>query len=516
MQPNTPQNPIAAPAQTPVRPTPIQAPAPVNAQGGVRPMAAPVPVAAPRPVPVAAPQAVPVQQAPQFAAVPQFQPNTPMPSPAAGNLSMPQVASANLDEYYVEDAREEGDRILPGISIQAFCERNETGSAINTAIRDWRMKRTNVDIFMGGLSAAVDYYYNEPTPNLIVIETGMTGNELFTQLEQLASVCDEKTKVVIVGASNDIRLYRQLIEKGVSDYLVPPLRPMAFIRSLSDLYQSEEVPFFGKSIAVYGAKGGVGTSTITHNLAWIMSETLGQETALVDLDESWGTTAIDFAYDTAQGLEEALAQHDRLDEAILDKILIRHTKKLSILPTAASLGNGSGIHEARAFETVLDGVRSMCPLSILDMPHIWSEWVSATMVAADEIVIVTTLDLASLRNTKNLVTFLKAKRPNDKDPLIVVNMVGRSKSHEIDINEFLAQIGLESSSILLFDPDIYAEAGIEGKMLNEMKGAEDYVDVLYALATRLKTGEFPQQIVKSKKKGFDVGSMLSALKKKKK
>ena len=357
-------------------------------------MAAPVPVAAPRPVPVAAPQAVPVQQAPQFAAVPQFQPNTPMPSPAAGNLSMPQVASANLDEYYVEDAREEGDRILPGISIQAFCERNETGSAINTAIRDWRMKRTNVDIFMGGLSAAVDYYYNETTPNLIVIETGMTGNELFTQLEQLASVCDEKTKVVIVGASNDIRLYRQLIEKGVSDYLVPPLRPMAFIRSLSDLYQSEEVPFFGKSIAVYGAKGGVGTSTITHNLAWIMSETLGQETALVDLDESWGTTAIDFAYDTAQGLEEALAQHDRLDEAILDKILIRHTKKLSILPTAASLGNGSGIHEARAFETVLDGVRSMCPLSILDMPHIWSEWVSATMVAADEIVIVTTLDLS--------------------------------------------------------------------------------------------------------------------------
>ena len=502
-------------------PRPMPAPRPIPApQAAPMPQAVPMPQAAPMPqavpMPRVAPQAAPIPPAmphavPMPQAAPMLQPPAQMPPavPQAGAMP-PQPAPIVQQDLTVDERREDGDRMIPGISIQAFCELKETGAVINNSTHDWRMKRTNVDIFMGGLNAAIDYYHGENTPNLILVETALTGAELFTQLDLLASVCDEGTQVVVIGAANDIRLYRQLIEKGVSDYLVPPLHPMTFIRAVNDLYLDDETPFTGRTISIFGAKGGVGASTISHNLAWILSEKIGQETALIDFDETWGTTGIDFAYDTAQGLEEALSQSDRLDEALLDKIMVRHTKKLSILPTAASLGNGSAYDSSEVFEKVIDGIRSISPLSIFDMPHIWAEWSSATLTGSDEIVIVATPDLACLRNTKNIIDFLKAKRPNDPDPIVIVNQVGRSKL-EIPLKDFAAAIGIEPSVSLAFDPDTFTEASNDGKMLTDVKAASPHVDGLSYLATRLRTGRFPEMTSGKKGKRSSGSSLSSSL-----
>ena len=529
MPPSMPAG-YAAPRPAPApRPLPQAVPMPASQMAPPAPhMAPPAPHMAP-PAPQMAPQMAPHMVPPTMpyaAAPPAAQPAMPQPG-YYPNMAhrMPAAAPIAQAMPVMEERREDGDKMLPAISVHVFCERKETGSVMTTATHDWRMSRTNVDIFMGGLNAAIDYYHNENTPNLIMIETGMTGQELFTQLEQLASVCDEGTRVVVIGAANDIRLYRQLMEKGVSDYLVPPFHPMTIIRSISDLYLSEDAPFMGRAVAIYGAKGGVGSSTISHNLAWILAEHMGYETALIDLDETWGTTGIDFAYDTAQGLEEALSQADRLDEALLDKIMVRHTKKLSILPTAASLGNGKAFDSPETFEKVINGVRAISPFSLFDMPHVWADWSSATLTGADEIVIVATPDLACLRNAKNLVDFLKAKRPNDPDPLVVINQVGRSK-HEIPLKDFSAAIGIEVAVSLAFDPDTFTEAANDGKMLTELKAASAHVAGLNYLATRVRTGKFPIMTPnkkgrksKSREKGNDqgssvIGSVLSKLKKK--
>ena len=181
----------------------------------------------------------------------------------------------------------------------------------------------------------------------------MRGDELFNQLEQLASVCDEGTRVVMVGATNDIRLYRQLMDKGVSDYLVPPLHPLHVIRSLGELYSDPEQPFIGRVVGFFGAKGGVGSSAIAHNTAWVLSEILGQETSLVDMDSSWGTTGLDFSYDSMSGLEDALGDAERLDESLMDKIMIRHTEKLSILPTSGSLSTKPTM-DSESYESVVN------------------------------------------------------------------------------------------------------------------------------------------------------------------
>ncbi len=486
---------------TPVPPqmSPDMAPAPAPAAPGMPVQAMPHAVGQPQPgmaPPIAQPVA-PMQPQQGTPVAPPMPQAAPVP-PAAGMPAMAPAMPAAMPHAQVappyqqpeiDPVSDGGEKALPNIAIQAFCERSETAGVIHETTRDWRMKRANMKIFMGGLPAAIEYYHKESTPNLIIIESGMRGSELFAQLEQLASVCDEDTRVIMIGAANDIKLYRQLIEKGVSEYIVPPFHPLSLIRSMSELYNDPEKPFIGRVAAFFGAKGGVGSSTLAHNVAWCMSQVLGHETALVDLDASWGTTGLDFAYDAAQGLEEALSQPDRLDETLLDRIMLRHTEKLSILPTSGSLSSRPNM-SPEAYETVVNGVRAISPMTILDMPHYWAEWTTSVLTNVDDIIITCVPDLANLRNTKNLVDFLKAERPNDVPPILILNKTGRSKTSEISVKDFGAAVGLDPALVIGFDPDTFIEAANDGKMLTDVKNTAQTVEGLNYIANRLKTGKY--------------------------
>ena len=192
---------------------PQMAPQPIPQAAQPHPMrAAPAPVA-PAPVPQMAAAAVPQGQMHPGQMNPgqmhpgQMNPGQmPPPSNLLDYAGTSQAPGAQRYAPLQEQSRDEGEKPLPSISLHAFCDRQETAHCINETTRDWRMKRANVKIYMGGLTSAIEFYHKENTPSLILIESGMRGEELFNQLEDLASVCDEGTKVVMIGAANDICL----------------------------------------------------------------------------------------------------------------------------------------------------------------------------------------------------------------------------------------------------------------------------------------------------------------------
>jgi pilus assembly protein CpaE len=79
----------------------------------------------------------------------------------------------------------------------------------------------------------------------------------------------------------------------------------------------------------------------------------------------------------------------------------------------------------------MDVLQRSAPVSVLDVPHQWSEWTRSVLASADEVVICASPDLANLRNTKNLIDSLRKMRPNDKMPHLVLNQVGMPKRPEI-------------------------------------------------------------------------------------
>src|SRR5215470_17001482 len=172
----------------------------------------------------------------------------------------------------------------PRISVQAFCETVETAAVVHAAGEDRRLGKAHLKVQMGGITAAVGAYSTAPTPNVIVIESESRGDDLLTGLDTLADVCDAGTRVIVVGKLNDIVLYRELVRRGVSDYLMAPIGVLDVVRAVSGLFSAPDARPVGRTIAVVGAKGGVGASTVAHNIAWAIARDLFLDSVVADLD----------------------------------------------------------------------------------------------------------------------------------------------------------------------------------------------------------------------------------------
>jgi pilus assembly protein CpaE len=342
----------------------------------------------------------------------------------ASQTAWPEGSAADLA------GREERIAPAPRISVQAFCETVETAAAVQAAGEDRRMAKAHLRMQMGGLVAAVEAYQNAPTPNVIILESEDRNEDILRGLDQLAPVCDAQTRVVIIGRMNDVALYRELVRRGVSDYLIAPVNTLQVVRSVCGLFSAPDAKPVGRVIAIVGAKGGVGASTIAHNVAFSIARDLMLDSVVTDLDLAFGTAGLDFNQDPPQGIAEAVFSPDRIDNAFIDRLLSKCTDHLSLLAAPATLDQVYDFG-ADAFEAIFDSLRATVPSVVLDVPHLWSGWTRQTLVGADDILIVAAPDLANLRNTKNLYDFLKAARPNDQRPLYCLNQVGVPKRPEI-------------------------------------------------------------------------------------
>jgi pilus assembly protein CpaE len=394
-------------------------------------------------------------------------------------------------DYAFAAAHAGGDRAIPRIAIHAFCTRTSTLGLMRTITKDRRMKNVAMDVFEGGVAAAMQYYVNETTPNLLIIEGAGDPRELLGDLDSLAEYCDENIKVVVVGQTNDIRLYRELMRRGVSEYLVAPLDPVQMIRAISALFADPEAPFTGKTLAITGVKGGVGASSIAHNLAWALTERCKVNATLVDLDLNFGTTGLDFNQDTAATIADALMSPDRFDDAVMGRLISKATDRLSLFTAPATLDRTYNL-DPETYTRVLDQVRGSVPFMVLDLPHIWTDWFKSTVISADELIIVASPDLASLRNGKNLIDFLKAARPNDNPPKLVLNMVGLPKRPEIPPKDFGQAIGIDPTLVLPFDAQLFGTAANNGQMVFDV-APESKVSLALDQLAAMITGKEIQQ-----------------------
>jgi len=278
------------------------------------------------------------------------------------------------------------------------------------------------------------------------------------------------------------------------------MTPLTLIKTVSDLFLDPEAPFAGRSLAFVGAKGGVGSSTVAHNVSWCLTEALRADAVLVDLDLSFGTAGLDFNQDPAQTIAEALAEPERLDDALLDRLLVRCTHRLSLFSAPATLENDWDF-DPDAFETVLDSVRRQAPFVTLDLPHAWSPWVRSTILAADQVVVTVTPDLACLRNAKNLFDLVRTARPNDEPPKVVVNMAGCPKKPDIPLKDFSDALGAAPVLVLPFEPALFGRAANNGQMIAELdpkaKAAEGFNHLASLLAGRSPAPSRPKSLFKS-------------------
>lgn len=428
----------------------------------------------------------------------------------AGEIEGGDVAifDEGLDDYEYAEAASNA-RPVPRISIQCFCETPDTAEAIQIAAEDRRLAKAHVSVHMGGAQAAVAHYQESPTPNLIIIESALERDEMLYQLDSLAECCDAGTKVLVVGALNDVLLYRELLRRGVSEYLVAPLSPLQLMEGVSNLYNDPESDPVGNTVAFIGAKGGVGSSTICHNVAWTMSELMNTEVVIADLDLAFGTTGLDFNQDPVQGIAEALASPERLDDQLLDRLLTKCTDHLSIFAAPVILDRDYDI-SPDGCEMVIDIVRQNVPYVVVDLPNAWSDWSKRILTQADEVVITASPDLANLRNAKNIVDLLKASRSNDGPPHLVLNMANTPKRPEIGVKEFCQSLDLDATAVIEFDSEYFGQAANNGQMIEELSKKAKAVQAFHSLAALIMHRK--ESVIQSTSSSSGLGPLLKKLK----
>jgi len=369
----------------------------------------------------------------------------------------------------------------PRVSIQAFCETVETAAAVQAAGEDRRLGKAHVKIQMGGVAAAVEAYRSSPTPNVIVIESENHSDEILHGLDQLAEVCDSGSRVIVIGRVNDVTLYRELTRRGVSEYLIAPVGTIDIVRGICGLFSATDAKPVGRIIAVVGSKGGVGASTVAHNIGWAIARDLSLDSVVTDLDLAFGTAGLDYNQDPPQGIADAVFSPDRVDSAFVDRLLSKCTEHLSLLAAPATLDRVYDFG-ADAFDSILDSLRSTIPCIVLDVPHMWSGWTKRLLVSADEILVVAGPDLANLRNAKNMVDLLRAARPNDHRPFYCLNQVGVPKRPEITPADFAKALEDQPLAVIPFEPQIFGTAANNGQMIAEVSSSHKTAEMFRQLA----------------------------------
>ena len=371
----------------------------------------------------------------------------------------------------------------PRVSVQAFCASVAVATTVRAASEDRRLGKAHLSVHMGGVAAAIDHYQKAPTPNVIMLETEV-DHDILAGLDELATVCDAGTRVVVIGSANDVAPYRELVRRGVSDYVIGPVQPLDVVRAICGLYSSSEEVAVGRVIAVVGAKGGVGASTVAHNVAWAIARDLALDSVVIDLDLAFGTAGLDFNQDPVQGIANAISQPERPDTAFMERLLAKCTDRLSLLAAPATLDQVYDFG-ADAFDAIFDTLRMTTPCIVLDVPHQWSAWTKRALIGADDILVVAEPDLANMRNAKNMLNVLKAARPNDRPPLYCLNQVGMHKRPEIAVREFAKAIESQPIAAIPFDSKMFGTAANNGQMIQQVSATHKTTMMFLQMAQRM-------------------------------
>lgn len=378
--------------------------------------------------------------------------------------------------------------MLMRLSILAFYAQDGTGAVLESLQGDRRMMRSKVRVNSGGLGGATKYLAEHDGAQLLIVEAMETGEALFDALGGLSEVCSPQLKVVLMGQQNDISLYKQIIDMGLSDYIHSSASLDQLISTIESLFAEEDTSRLARVIAFIGARGGVGSTTVATNTAYSLAHRFDDEAILMDLDLQFGTAALALDLQARQSIDEALAAPDRLDDELMERFLTRVDDRLSIVAASAELDSAADVR-FESVERLLRPARRMAGFVVLDLPHRWAPWVNDVMLMADEVVVTAYPDLANLKGAKNLFDRLGPRRGEGAPMRLVFNGVGRSKRSELPKKDFQGALKVAPSASIPFEPAVFGSALNNGEIVAQANkknaAARQFVELAGAISGRV-------------------------------
>ena len=353
----------------------------------------------------------------------------------------------------------------------AFVNDPETHGIINIVCGP---RFPGLQIVNGGTREVVDYLAAGAPPRLLIVDVSDSAKPMSAMLPIIAAFAED-TKVIAIGAVNDINLYREMTEAGISDYLVKPVsdraldgainraeerRQQAMHASMSPGPAASAVSDKRSVISVLGTRGGVGATTVATNLAWLMAFDKKRDTILMDLDLQDGSIALALDVEPSHGLREVLDNPSRIDSLFITSVGVKCGDHLTVM--AAEEGVDDEVHyNTSAVSLLVEELRKQSPVLVVDVPRKAAAARAAVLAASTDIVVVTDMTLAGLRDAIRFNAMIQQVASTAR-VIFVANRDG-GKEATVSKAEFEKALGKPVNVVLADDPKANQAAANAGK-----------------------------------------------------
>ena len=316
-------------------------------------------------------------------------------------------------------------------------------------------------VYEGDIRTATEYLKTHRSPQLLLVEIP-SAEESQALIDALADVCEAGTKVIVIGHVNEYSFYCWLTEIGISSYLLKPLALPALETAFQKSLQAKNVAAApvqkkAKVIAVVGARGGVGASTMAINIAGLAAEIGGFEVALVDAEMQEGTIALSLDIEPTRGMRDVLEKPERIDDLFAQRVMTKLGTHLSVLCSEEPMSDRIPLHE-NAASTLLDALHAKFDVVVVDLPRYLSPFGRSVLEQTAHVVLVADLSLASLRDTLRIGDLLRDSA-HITSLLPLANRVGYGKGQEVKKEDFEKGIGTTLAGCIPFAPEVFMHIG---------------------------------------------------------
>ncbi len=387
----------------------------------------------------------------------------------------------------------------------AFVSDNQTHGVVESVLHQFFDSSIVRD---GGSQTALEYLAEFPTPKVMVVDIGESAAPLTTMLS-LTAAFTEDTRLIGIGTINDVNLYREMVGAGITDYLVKPVTEKALAAALARAEEPVPVPAGAeeqpnpeksKRIAVIGSRGGVGTSSIAVNLAWLLSQEHKRRTALIDLDLEFGTAALLLDLEPTTGLREALESPTRIDSLFVESATARPSETLSVMATEETLS--ADIHfNPDAIDLLFDTLGRSHEYIVVDLPRSALAVRRRIFESATNVLLVTELSLPGLRDAMRILSSVE-EAAKGTAVSVIANRAGGAQQ-AMSPRDFQKALGHKVDFLIPLDEKAFKQAANNGKPVVQGNSRSKASKALRGIADKLGVVEKDKakDRAKSKAKG---------------
>lgn len=409
--------------------------------------------------------------------------------------------------------------LLPTSRVSIFAASEDIKAAVATLRNDWRFTRVTIELYEGDVESAITVYGTQESPNLVIVETLEIKDGFIERLEVLGGSCGEDTAAVVVGPVNDVYLYRKLIDMGVSDYLVRPITEQI----LADLIAKILIEKLGapgsKLVACVGSKGGVGTSNVAYLLADTIASESGQKTMVMDVAAGWSYLSVAMGTEATTTLHEVARASVSTDKEAFKRMIVPVNDKLSFLATGAE-PLFDDVVAPDNLELILNRLMQTYPVVVLDMSRAPTAILRTILSRANEVVVVATPTLPSLRATRGLIQEIKTLRGgSDKEIHLAINMKGITQGQDVPDADIGSALKMKPQMAISFLPKIFTAAEMQGKLVSTIAGGKDVAAVVakfvreeLGIGKDVRQGDVPAKDGNAVAAGGLLGGLLGKMK----